>query len=362
MVMHSAGGTFCKALDKGVELWLLDPHTEPCLSHAPLGSPAGPPIFVAAIKDGKIVGKVVYLPVPILLDRAESLGAICMDLEILPAFRGLKLFRAMLAVGEKACSDLGICIILGLPNGNSYLPGVKRAGFQLMGVLPFRVKPVTLDSFIRQYIPVAFLATACRVATASFFALYTRLFCGFGRSRFSLVESAADLDVDRLTVLLGQSDRQAANGIVRTYDYFVWRYRNPAYFFISTADGGALLVGCCLQKEGRSIGFICDILLDGSEQSLHSGKKLVQEAERIFRANKADLCVGLFQDGTPRSAVLKKAGLFRVPDRFMERKMWVIFKDISGSEKTLQEFSQWSLTVSDFDVTPYYEYQEMVLD
>jgi hypothetical protein len=59
---------------------------------------------------------------------------------------------------------------------------------------------------------------------------------------------------------------------------------------------------------------------------------------------------------------LKKAGLFRVPDRFMERKMWVIFKDISGSEKTLQDFSRWSLTVSDFDVTPYYEYREMVLD
>lgn len=362
MIMHSAGGTFCKTLDRGVELWLLDPHTEPCLSHAPLGSPAGPPVFVGALKDGKIVGKVVYLPVPIRLDQDAAVGAICMDLEILPGFRGLKLFRAMLAEGEKACRDRGICIILGLPNGNSYLPGVKRAGFQLMGVLPFRVKPVTLDSFIRQTVPVAFLATACRVATSSLFAFYTRLFCGFGRSRFSLVESAADLDVERLTALLEQSDRGASNRIVRTYDYFVWRYRHPAYFFISTADGDALLVGCCLQKEGRSIGFICDILLDGSGQSLHSGKKLVQEAERIFRTRMADLCIGLFQDGTPRSEVLKKAGLFRVPDRFMERKMWVIFKDISGSEKTMQEFSQWSLTVSDFDVTPYYEYQEMVLD
>jgi L-lysine 2,3-aminomutase len=42
--------------------------------------------------------------------------------------------------------------------------------------------------------------------------------------------------------------------------------------------------------------------------------------------------------------------------------MWVIFKGIADSENTLQDFSQWSLTVSDFDVTPYYEYQEMVLD
>jgi len=362
MVMHTSGGTFCKALDKGVELWLLDPHTEPCLSHAPLGSPAGPPVFVAAIKDGQIVGKVVYLPVPILLDRARALGAICMDLEILPAFRGLKLFRTMLAVGEKACSDLGICIILGLPNGNSYLPGVKRAGFQLMGVLPFRVKPVTLDSFIRQYIPVAFLAAACRVAVSSFSALYTRLFCGFGRPRFSLVQSAADLDVDGLTSLLEQADRDVSNSIVRTYDYFVWRYRHPAYFFLSAAGGDALLVGCCLQKEGRSIGFICDILLDGSSKSLNSGKRLVQEAERIFRTRRADLCIGLFQTGTPRSAVLKKAGFLRVPDRFMERKMWVIFKDIAHAENPLQDFSQWSLTVSDFDVTPYYDYEEMVLD
>jgi len=105
MVMHSSDGTFCKTLDRGVELWLLDPHTEPGLSHAPSGSPAGPPVFVAAVKDGKIVGKVIYLPVPIQLNQGNVPGAICMDLEILPGFRGLKLFRAMLAVGEKACLD-----------------------------------------------------------------------------------------------------------------------------------------------------------------------------------------------------------------------------------------------------------------
>jgi len=362
MVMHSSDGTLCRTLDSGVELWLLDPHTEPCLSHVPSGSPAGPPVFVAAVKDGRIVGKVIYLPVPIQLNQGNVLGAICMDLEILPGFRGLKLFRAMLAVGEKACLDLGICIILGLPNGNSYLPGVKRAGFQLMGVLPFWVKPVTLDSFIKQYIPVLFIATACRVATSSFFALYTRLFCGFGGSRFSVVESAAGLDVERLTFLLEQADRGSLNRITRTYDYFVWRYRHPEYFFIWADDGDALLVGCCLQKEGRSIGFICDILLDGSKKSRRSGKKLVQQAERIFRAKMADLCVALFQAGTPRSMVLKKAGLLRVPERFMKRQMWVICKDIADSENTLQDFSQWSLTVSDFDVTPYYEYQEMRLD
>ena len=101
MVMHSSDGTFCKTLDGGVELWVLDPHTEPCLSYAPSGSPAGPPVVVAAVKDGKIVGKVIYLPVPLLLDQDNALGAICMDLEILTGFRGLKLFRAMLDEGKK---------------------------------------------------------------------------------------------------------------------------------------------------------------------------------------------------------------------------------------------------------------------
>ena len=362
MVMHSSDGTFCKTLDSGVELWLLDPHTEPCLSHAPSGSPAGPPVFVAAVKDGRIVGKVIYLPVPILLDQVNALGVICMDLEILPGFRGLKLFRAMLAEGEKACRDLGVEVVLGLPNANSFLPGIKRAGFQLMGVLPFWVKPVTLDSFFKQHVPIAFLASACRVATSWFFALYTRLFCGFGRSRFSVADSVTDLDADRLTLLLERADWKLPNRVNKTQDYFLWRYRHPAYFFLSSDDGTALLVGCCLQKEGRRIGFICEILQDGSKQSMRSGKMLVQQAERLFRAKMADICVALFQSGTPQSMVLKKAGLLRVPDRFMQRKMWVIFKDIADSENPLQEFSQWSLTVSDFDVTPYYEYQEMVLD
>jgi len=362
MVMHSSDGTFCKTLDRGVELWLLDPYTEPCLSYAPSGSPAGPPVFVAAVKDRKIVGKVIYLPIPILLNQGNALGAICMDLEILPGFRGLKLFRAMLDEGAKACRDLGVCIILGLPNQNSYLPVVKRGGFQLLGVLPFWVKPVTLDSFFRQHITIAFLAAACRFTTSLFFAVYTRLFCGFGRSRFSVAESVTDLDVDRLTFLLNRIGRESPHRVVRTHDYFVWRYRHPAYFFISADDGTALLVGCCLQKEERRIGFICDILLDGSGESLRSGKRLVQEAERIFRAKMADMCVALFQAGTPQSAVLKKAGLFKVPDRFMKRKMWVTFQDPADSGSTFQDFSQWHLTVSDFDVTPYYDYQEMKLD
>jgi GNAT superfamily N-acetyltransferase len=362
MVMHSSDGTFCKTLDKGVELWLLDPHTEPCLSYAPSGSPAGPPVFVAAVKDGKIVGKVIYLPVPILLDRDNALAAICMDLEIMPGFRGLKLFRAMLDEGAKACRDLGVCVILGLPNQNSYLPVVKRGGFKLLGVLPFWVKPVTLDSFFKQYIPIAFLASACRAATSLFFTAYTRIFCGFGSSRLSVVESVSGLDVDRLTLLLERADRELPHRVDKTPDYFCWRYRHPAYFFISADDGTALLVGCCLQKEGRRIGFICDILLDGSKKSLRSGKKLVQEAERVFRAKMADMCVALFQAGTPQSVVLKKAGLFKVPDRFMKRKMRVTFMNLANSESPFQDFSQWSLTVSDFDVTPYYEYQEMVLD
>jgi hypothetical protein len=76
----------------------------------------------------------------------------------------------------------------------------------------------------------------------------------------------------------------------------------------------------------------------------------------------ADMCVALFQAGTPRSVVLKKAGFLRVPDRFMKRKMWVIIQDLTDAEGSAQDFAQWSLTVSDFDVTPYYEYQEMVLD
>ena len=360
--MHSPDGTFCKALDRGVELWLLDPHTEPCLSHVPLGSPAGPPVFVAALKDGKIVGKVIYLPIPVLLDRGNAVGAICMDLEIMPGFRGSKLFKAMVAEGVKACRDRGIHVILGLPNQNSYLPLVKRGGFQLLGVMPFLVKPVTLDSFFKQHIPVAFLAATCRIGTSLFFTVYTRLLCGFGRPRLSVVESIADLDVDQLTSLLERGDRELPHMVARTHDYFLWRYRHPAYFFISTADGTALLVGCCLQKEGRRIGFICDILLDGSNKSLRSGKLLVQEAERIFRSKMADMCVALFQAGTPRSVVLKKAGFLSVPDRFMKRKMWVIIQDLTDAEGSAQDFSQWSLTVSDFDVTPYYEYQEMVLD
>ena len=207
MVMHNSDGTFCKTLDKGVELWLLDPQTEPCLSYAPHGSPAGPPVFVAAIKDGRIVGKVIYILIPLLLNRGKSLGAICMDLEILPGFRGLKLFRAMLDEGAKACRALGVYVILGLPNQNSYIPVVKRGGFKLLGVLPFWVKPVTLDSFFKQHIPIAFLAAACRLATSLFFTVYTRLFCGFGRSRLSVVESVADLDIERLTLLLDRVDR-----------------------------------------------------------------------------------------------------------------------------------------------------------
>ena len=360
--MHSADGTFCKALDRGVELWSLDPHTEPCLSHVPLGSPAGPPIFVAAVKDGKIIGKVIYLPIPILLDRVNGVGAICMDLEILPGFRGGKLFKALVAEGVKACRDRGVHVILGLPNQNSYLPLVRKGGFQLLGVMPFWVKPVTLDSFCRQHIPVAFLAAACRTAVSLFFAAYTRLFCGFGRSRFSVVDSVNDLDADRLNLLLERAERELPHQVAKTQDYFLWRYRHPAYFFIEAADGTALLVGCCLQKEGRRIGFICDILLEGSKQSLHSGKQLVQEAERIFRSKMADMCVALFQAGTPRAAVLKKAGFLKVPDRYMKRKMWVIIQDPADAESPFQDFSRWSLSVSDFDVTPYDGYQEMVLD
>ena len=76
----------------------------------------------------------------------------------------------------------------------------------------------------------------------------------------------------------------------------------------------------------------------------------------------ADMCVGLFQAGTPQSVALKKAGFLTVPDRFMKRKMYAVIQDLTDSECSFQDFSQWFLTVSDFDVTPYYGYQEMVLD
>lgn len=359
---HPADGTFCRTLDRGVELWLLNPHTEPCLSHAPLGSPAGEPVFIAAVKDGNIVGKVIYLPIPLVLDHGDVPGAICMDLEILPGFRGGRLFKALVAEGVGVCRERGIHVILGLPNQNSYLPLVRKGGFRLLGVMPFRVKPVTLDSFCRQHIPVPFLAAACRTGASLLFAAYTWLRCGPGRSRLSVAESVAELDAGRVRPLLEHASRAAPCRVARTPDYFFWRYRHPEYFFISADDGTALLVGCCLQKEGRRVGFICDMLLDGSGRSLRSGRKLVQEAERMLRREKADMCVALFQDGTPQSAVLKKAGFFRVPERHMIRKMWVIIQDLADSGSPVLDFSRWSLAVSDFDVTPYYGYREMVLD
>lgn len=360
--MHGANGTFCRALDRGVELWLLDPQAEPCLSHVPAGSPAGPPVFIAAVNEGKIVGKVIYLPVPVVLGQDDAVGAICMDLEILPGFRGGRLFKALVAEGVSVCRERGIQVILGLPNQNSYLPLVRKGGFRLLGVMPFLLKPVTLDAFFRQHVPVAFLAATLRTAASWFFAAYTGLFCGFGRSRLSLRESVDDLDVDRVTSLLGHVARGFPCRVSRTPAYFFWRYRHPAYFFIEADDGTALLVGCCLQKEGRSMGFICELLLDGSAQSLRSGKQLVQEAERVFRRKMADLCVALFQAGTQQYAVLKKAGFVKVPERYMQRKMWVIIQDLANTDSAVLDFSGWSLSVSDFDVTPYYEYQEMVLD
>ena len=46
----------------------------------------------------------------------------------------------------------------------------------------------------------------------------------------------------------------------------------------------------------------------------------------------------------------------------MKRKMWVIIQDPAAADSDFPDFSRWSLTVSDFDVTPYYGYQEMVLE
>ena len=88
------------------------------------------------------------------------------------------------------------------------------------------------------------------------------------------MESVAGLDVDRVTFLLERAGREQPHRVDKTLDYFYWRYRHPEYFFISADNGTALLVGCCLQKEERRIGFICEILLDGSKKSLHSGKML----------------------------------------------------------------------------------------
>lgn len=285
--------------------------------------------------DGEVVAHWAAVPVPMVLDGRETLGAKGVDGATNPAFRGRGLFSGVGARMMRDAGEHGIGAILTHPNPDA-APGAERAGAVLISRAAAHVRPLDDDWLRRRYhVP---RAVARRLRASAF-----RLREGDGAE----VLGAPPEGLDELWSRAGS---HVVNGIARHAAWWDWRYmRRPdrPYAFAATRRGGRLTGAGCVtvaERFGGRFGLVLEYLAEDVEAARGLTAALGEAAQ-------AQDAVGLALvtlPGSALSAQCSDAGFRRLPARLEPRPLRMMVFDPAGDATALAA-RPWSMAWGDLD-------------
>lgn len=290
--------------------------------------------------EGRIVSHWAAVPVPMILDGVEGLGAKGVDGATDPAYRGRGLFAELGRNLRRDASAAGIRAILTHPNPDA-ARGAEQAGAVLISRAAAHVRPLD-DAWLgrRARLPGA----AGRAAGA-----FVR------RAAFPLrpgdraeVTAALPEGIDDLWARAGRGVR---NGVARHQGWWDWRYAqrpDRPYRYALTRRGGRLSGVACVtvaERFGGRFGLVLEYLAVDED----AARGLTAALSAIATAEQA---VGLALVTLPRSdlsALCRGAGFRRLPRRLEPRALRMMVFDPSSDDASALAARRWSMAWGDLD-------------
>ncbi len=269
-------------------------------------------------------------------------GAQSLDTLTDAAYRGRGLFVQLAHHVYAALAQQGTAVVYGFPNANSVHGFQSRLGWQLLGPVPFLLKPLRSRYFTSRIPGLGFMPD---------FPLPHRAFQG--RPQYRLQQAAhfpAEADA-----LWAQFSQRIGVAVIRDQSYLQWRFiakPDTSYTIVHAYGRDAAYLGFVVftvqEKHGGRIGYIMELLYDLAHPQ--AGQLLLQHAVAAIRQQQADCILSWCMAHAPNYQAYRQAGFFYLPERLRPVALHFGVRTFTDALRpTTHDRRQWYISYADSD-------------
>ena len=310
-------------------------------------NPDGKALIHVASEGDKFVSQYVVIPRTYMVSGKLLTGTLSLNTLTHPMHRGNALFPKLAELTYLSCLKEKYPFTIGVPNANSYPVFIDKLDFQALGRVPFLMKTFKPKSVLWH------LFTKKRLKHGAEIELDTSLVQPDKQNGISFFNPNQDKDLYTTFLKKFSEIKKIAN--YRTLDYLRWRYLDiplRKYHLIKSMKDGQM-VSLAVLRCREIYGLKCCVLMDFMcTDDMLSGTVFFNDVFEILQKNEIEIIICAMQTNTLEYTFLKKAGFYKVPERFLPQQLDLILRiheEFPEAEK-LRDFKSWFFTFGDYDI------------
>ncbi len=286
------------------------------------------------------------MPVTLRISGREGLGAQSLDTLTDVEFRGQGLFVKLAQVVFARCEEEGLACIYGFPNGNSAPGFFNRLGWARLDPVPFLVKPLKANYFLRKAKPLASLVSKLPPLPLAF-----PRRASLPRSQEIRPVTGFDASYDGLWERFAQGVGAAVH---RGSKYLEWRLvKKPdfRYRMLALHEHGQLIAFVAFdvqEKHGGRIGYVLELLHEPGRAE--DAGRLLQEAIAEMASDGVEVVLAWCLDHSANRGAYRQQGFMPLPERVRPIELHVGVRPLAArAEANLGNRRNWYLSYLDSD-------------
>jgi hypothetical protein len=314
-----------------------------------LANPTGKIFVDLAIPDDDAArAAAIYsvMPVKLRLSGDVVLGVQSLDTLTDAEFRGKGLFVKMAQSVFARCEKDGVACVYGFPNGNSAHGFFRRLGWARLDPVPFLVRPLRANFFLRRLGPLGPLA-----AKLPALPLMPVRRPALPRSQEIRPVTQFDAAFDELWNRFAQGIGAAVH---RDSKYLDWRLKKKPgqhYRVLGLYENQRLLAFCAFDvedKHGGRVGYILEAIHEPGRNT--EATRLIGEAIAEMDEDGAEVVLAWCLPHSPNYSAIRKAGFISLPERLRPIELHVGVRPLAAPPTAnLGNRTNWYLSYLDSD-------------
>lgn len=312
-----------------------------------LSNPDGKAILKVAVHGEKFVAQYVILPHKFIVEKKVVQGSLSINSLTHPIHRGNTLFQKLAELTYQTCKTDKVFFTLGVPNAASKPIFLEKLKFNNLGRVPFLIKTFKTKTVLWHLFTKKRLKYGFEIHLDAL---------GFDKNSADGISAFnPDQDQELYHDFLDKFIDEKKVATLRSLEYLKWRYVDVPirkyYLFKSVQNGkmNALAVVRTRQIYGLNCGILMDFVC--TEESF-SAEGILKHILDLMQKNGIEIIITAMQSSSLEFSHLKKAGFYKVHERFLPQQLDLIIRihDQSAEYEKLSDFKSWFFTFGDYDI------------
>ncbi len=310
-------------------------------------NPDGKALIQVATEGDKFVSQYVVIPRKYIVNGKIIEGSLSLNTLTHPIHRGNALFPKLAELTYQSCLLQKNLFTIGIPNANSYPVFIEKLKFDALGRVPFLMKTFRPKSVLWH------LFTKKRLKHGAEIELDTQYIPVDNPNGMSFFNPNQDKELYEAFLEKFIASKKVC--AYRSLDYLRWRYLDiplRKYHMFKCVKNGKMNA-LAIVRAREIYGLKCGILMDFiCTEELQSGKEILDHLFVLLQKNDIEIIISAMQSNSLEFAYLKKAGFYKVPERFLPQQLDLILRihEKTPDYEQLSDFKSWFFSFGDYDI------------